>query len=109
MSPFRFSRPRALAQFTLEGGLIFAVLYGLANLTLAGLPYLVHGDLSATSAATTLASGACLYATRRRGLGDEPNPGREFALVCLFPFFPVLLPFSPSWSLSASRRTCRAS
>ena len=33
MAPFRLAKPRFLAFFAFEGGLIFAVLYGLAYLT----------------------------------------------------------------------------
>jgi len=38
MAPFRISRPRFLAYFAIEGGLILAVLYGLAYATMTMLP-----------------------------------------------------------------------
>jgi sugar transferase (PEP-CTERM system associated) len=104
MTPFRITHPRFLAEMTLEGGLIFGVLYGLAALTLRIIPEVAYRDLGIHVAASTLLFGASLYATRRARLGDETNLRREFVLVSLISVFLGVISFLAYWALFDSTR-----
>ncbi len=99
MGPFRTTSPRFFAELTLEGGLIFVVLYALATVTLALAPQVTHGDPGIHVAASSLLFAGSLFATRRARLGDESDLKREFILVSLISAFLGAVSFVAYWAL----------
>jgi sugar transferase (PEP-CTERM system associated) len=99
MTVYRITNPRHVAAFALEGGVIFGVLYGLAALTMALLPYLAPEHVVAHVALTALVFAACLFGTRKARLGDEVNLRREITLVAMISLAIGGLSFLAFWAL----------
>ena len=73
MAPFRLARPRILTYFLLEGGLIFAVLYGLALLTPIVMPSIAGTSLGNSVIFFGLAFTGLLLLTQWGTPGDQAN------------------------------------
>ena len=79
MTPFRIAKPRFLLYFALEGGLIFAVLYGLALLT-ARLAASQEPDPVLLALPAGALFSAVLLATQWSNPGDQASIVRELVL-----------------------------
>jgi len=83
MAPFRIAKPRFLAYFACEGGLIFAVMYGLARLTHEALPYEFASRLQGHALSTGGLFTLLLLATH---LSDQATLRREIMLFAVISF-----------------------
>ncbi|MCP3981345.1 MAG: TIGR03013 family PEP-CTERM/XrtA system glycosyltransferase [bacterium] len=81
MTTLRIAKPRFLAYFALEGGLIFAVLYGLAWLTL--LISRSQADLTTPVVACGVLFSAVLLVTQAANLGHQASLKREILLYTI--------------------------
>ncbi len=101
MAPLTRSTSRILANFALEGGLIFGVLYLLTAAT-------VRSPLSTGSASLAQIAGlsllltACTYGTRHAGLAGRW--GLEVILITVVSVFVGAVSFVTVWALSGSPR-----
>ena len=84
MAPFRITKPRFLAYFLLEGGLILAVLYGLAVLTLQLRPDLDDANQRVlTVVVTTIVFTLLLLGTKWANLGETAGAVREVVIFAV--------------------------
>jgi len=97
MAPMRISRPRFLAYFLLEGGLVFIVLYGLALLTRTVAPNLVDHQLTAEVSVTTGLFLVLLVVIQWSNPGDQSNLRRQVILFTLISIVLSLLSFGFLW------------
>jgi sugar transferase (PEP-CTERM system associated) len=103
--PFRIAKPRFLVYFALEGGLIFAVLYGLAYLTLALAPALQH---SSPAPIVIIPAGVLftltLLATQWSNPADRASLVREIVIFTILSLFLGVLCFVAAWVLLDGRQ-----
>jgi sugar transferase (PEP-CTERM system associated) len=96
MAPFRIAQPRFLAYFAFEGGLVFAVLYGLAHLTRLGLQDQIGTDLQLSVSLVGAAFSLLLLFTH---LSGQATLGREILLFSAISFVLGLAVFAVLWVL----------
>ena len=97
MAPIRISRPRFLAYFLLEGGLVFLVLYGLAVLTRSVAPNLIDHQLIAEVSVTTGLFLALLVVIQWSNPSDKSNLRRQVILFTLISILLSMLSFGFLW------------
>ena len=100
MSTFRMRKPRVLAFFALESGLIVGVLYALAYLTLNFNPLMLEQDLAFSIYGTGVLFIGCLVSTRLANLGDDLNFRRELVIFSAVSFVIGLVSFAAVWAVS---------
>jgi sugar transferase (PEP-CTERM system associated) len=103
MSPFRIARPRFLAYFAVEGGLIFAVLYGLAVLTALVTPKLESQSLVIVVPAGALFT-ALLLLTQWRNPSDRASLTREIVVFSLTSVTIGIVAFASTWLFFTDQR-----
>ena len=86
VAPFRIARPRFLAYWAIEGGLIAILIYGLAQLTqaLTRTPYADHQML--TIVVASLLFSLVLLVSQGSNLGEQGDLKREivlFSILCV--------------------------
>lgn len=100
MAPFRIAKPRFLAYLAFEGGLIFAVLYGLTYLT----PLLLHESTGVSGLSTILLIGALfvglLVLTQWSNPTDKASLVRELVVFSTMSLALGLLSFASIWLLA---------
>jgi sugar transferase (PEP-CTERM system associated) len=103
VTPFRIARPRFLAYFALELGLVVAVVTGLAQVTLALTP---SEPDRLPALPVLLTSGlfcAVLFSTQWTALGDAGGLRREVVVFSVVSVVLGLVAFSAIWVLFAPR------
>jgi sugar transferase (PEP-CTERM system associated) len=106
MAPFRLARPRILAFFALEVGLVVGVVYALATLTLHMSPR-IEGTpqiLGASVFAISLMFSTVLVGTQTAGFSDHHRFRRETLLFSFVSIIFGLLAFSAIWVLFPESR-----
>jgi len=104
MSRFRLARPRYLACFAFEGGLILSVLYALA---LMNLKFEFSTDPANLVLTVTLTGGlymAILIAIQTATIGSRSGLDREIVLFSVVSFLAGLLLFGALWATSLEVR-----
>ena len=96
MAPFRIAKPRFLAYFAFEGGLIFAVLYGLAYLTHMVVQEQIGPQMQHSVATTGGMFTILLLVTH---LSAQATLRREILLFAVISFILGLLSFGVLWVL----------
>ena len=100
MAPFRIAKPRFLAYFAFEGGLIFSVLYGLAYLTHVNSREAFGTDLPSSVLVTGGLFTVLLLITH---LSDQATLRREILLFSLISFVLGLCSFAVLWVVFPDR------
>lgn len=106
MALFRMIRPRFLVYFAFELGLILAVMFGLASLTLLLAPQVPQPE-SGQLIPVFLISGlfcAAVLSTQWVSLGDSGNLRRELFLATFISLLLGLVAFSVIWVLFPNKR-----
>jgi sugar transferase (PEP-CTERM system associated) len=104
MSIFRLAKPRFLAYFALEGGVVFAVLYALVQLTLHWMPDLQQPAPGTIVLPTGMLFTAALLATQWSNPRDRESLIREVVIFGVLSLIVGALLFSAVWLLSNGRR-----
>ncbi len=94
MAPFRIAKPRFLAYFVFEGGLIFAVLYGLAHMTHLSVQGQLGPDLPNS---VFLVGGLFSVLLLITHLSDQATLRREILLFSTISFILGLVAFAGLW------------
>ena len=99
MAPFRIARPKFLAYFALELGLIVAVVGGLAQLTLLLAPDLVGPRVAPPVLAISALFCIVLFGMQWVNLGDDGSLLREIVIFSTVSFILGIACFSVIWVL----------
>ena len=104
MALFRISKPRFLVYFAVEGGLVFAVLYGLAYLTPLWLPNLQRPSPLTIVLPTGLLFTITLLATQWSNPTDRESLIREIVIFTILSLTLGAVSFAMIWLLFEGRR-----
>lgn len=108
MTTFRIAKPRFLLYFAFEGGLILAVLYGLAYLSVRLAPTGDHPSLATVVIPIGLIFAAILLATQWSNPGDRAGIVREIVLFAILSLAVGLIAFTGVWLILARPRSLYA-
>jgi sugar transferase (PEP-CTERM system associated) len=103
MALFRVSRPRYLAYFALELGLVLAVVATLARVTLLVTPGLGRPPLFPAVLAITVLFCAVLFGTQWVNLGEDGSLTRELVVFSFVSVILGLVSFCAIWLLFGTR------
>jgi sugar transferase (PEP-CTERM system associated) len=100
VAPFRIAKPRFLVYFAFEGGLIFAVLYGLASATIALAAPGQHPQAFHVVVPTGLLFTLTLLATQWGNPVDQASLKREVVIFGVLSLVIGAMAFAASWLVS---------
>lgn len=103
-------RPRAFAYLAFEGGLVFGVLYGLAQLSLLVLPDQEWSSIEAAVLWCGALFSAVLFVTQWGNPGDQGSRGllRELVVFAVISLFVGLVAFATIWIIFEERERSQA-
>jgi len=104
MAPFRFARPRIITYFFLEGGLIFAVLYGLGLLTPRISPPSDQIDFFIPVLLVGTAFSGLLLLTQLGTPGDQANLASEIVVFSVLSLMLGTLAVGAIWLFFEERK-----